>query len=147
MNKRGKVWKVILIILAILVIVVGGVALYLYNFHVFKTIKVCVSEISSEDTNILCASEEFCLEEFRTGVGYEESQEQIDGLPDFIEAKFEEVFSYAVFCENTCKLRDIRGLDFEKEIICNEEEEEFSLEIRGKEGLKLLSYIKSQEEN
>lgn len=146
MEKSGRIWLVIGIVFLALILIAGGVVFYLYQFHVFKTLSVCVSEDNFEDTNVSCESDGGCWTFVENTTEYKESAEM--QLPGLISNKIDEVFDYAVYCDTTCKFREIRGIeDMEEEIVCIEGEKEFLLKIRGKEALAIWSAMKEIEES
>lgn len=142
MGKRGGVLMVIGVIIAVLVLIIAGAGIYFYNFHVFKEIRVCIGE--SVDVRIPCEAGGDCLELFNI------SLDKIEGAPEFVMETVEGVLERAVYCDGTCFVRDVRGINFESgelEMIesCGGNEEEVVMEIRGKEGLEILDWMKSME--
>ena len=139
-KKAGILSLIFLIILGIIILVIlAGV--YFYNFYVFKTLRVCIGQEALE-TEIICQSNSNCIDSLK-------NDSQISGkikeVPDFLKPKIDEAFEKAVLCENTCKIKKIygAGLDNIKDVEkCKDGEEEVSYEIRGKEVLKVLSYMK-----
>lgn len=145
MNNRGFV-KIVLIIISILLLIVIGGAYYAYNFHVYKTIRICIG--SEMNTSFSCSSLDDCkgyLEAF-SGKSFE-IDERLNTAPVFIQEKAREIIDKSFYCDNFCFLREIRGInfnDFSIEFLerCEIDEEEILIEIRGKEGLELADYIK-----
>lgn len=140
MEKRGGVLMVIGIILAALILIIAGAVFYFYNYYVFKEVRVCVGE--SVDIGIPCGDREDCLELFNI------SLDELSGAPDFVMETAGNVLRKAVYCERTCFVREVRGIDFESgelEVLesCGDSEEEVVMEIRGKEGLKIMEWMKS----
>jgi len=143
--------KKVLIILGLiflgLILLIALAAFYFYNIHVFKTLRLCVGS-DSVDLNFTCDSREDCLDLMRTGDILD--SEELEGAPDFAREKIEEVLSKAIYCENSCKINKVRGLDesedggFGEIESCFADEEEIKLEIRGKEGLEILKYAKEK---
>jgi hypothetical protein len=140
MRKKGGILLIIGVILIVLIAIIAGAAFYFYNFHVFKKINICIGA-DYEDLLLDCSSEADCggrFEEIRSEVG-----KNLEGAPLFVGERIEEVYSKAFYCDGTCKVKEIRGLEnLEEETICLENEEEVSIEIRGKEGLALLTWMK-----
>lgn len=132
--------KVILIILGIIVLVVLAVGIYFYYFHVFKTIRVCIGS-NATDTNFSCSSNEECMNQI---LKINETRDAVEKAPEFAREKINELFSKAVYCDRTCRMRGIRGVsDGIGEIArCEAGEEEVLWQIHGKEALKLIPYMK-----
>lgn len=140
MKRRGGVLMVIGIILAVLVLIIAGAVFYFYNYHVFKEVRVCVGE--SENVYVPCEVREDCLEMLNI------SLDALGDSPEFVKVKAEDILKKAVYCEDTCFVRMIRGIDFESgelEVLesCEGNEEEIVMEIRGKEGLEIMEWMKS----
>ena len=145
MKKRGGIWLIIGIIFLVLVLIVAGAAFYFYNSYVFKTIHICVTN-EVNDTQILCSSDDFCVDAFKNG----DAMPDLSGFPSLISEKVDEAFDLAIFCEERCKVRKIRGISDDADIqsieSCEVGDEEIALEIRGKEGLELLKFLKENED-
>ena len=137
----GKTLNITLIIILIIILLIAATVAYFYYFHVFKTLTVCISD-TSEDTQIPCTSNQECVQSFKENTP--DIQQAISTGPEFIQQKLDEIVNQAIFCETTCKARQVRGLEFNEEITCNENETPITLGIRGKEGLELLQYLKQQ---
>jgi len=140
-EKRGLIGMIILGVLGFLVVVGVVAGVYFYNFYVFKEVRACVGE--GEDTMIPCEVREDCLEIFNV------STEEIKGAPDFIRVGFDNILESAIYCEGTCFVGMVRGFDAESGNLewleeCEEGEKEFVMEIRGKEGLEALKWMKSK---
>ena len=136
MGKTGSIILIVLVSLILLGVIAGS---YFYNFFVFKTLRICVTN-NIEDSGFNCTTNEECYD-------YAKEDLSIDpNLPDFIVSKIDEVFRIAVYCEGTCKMREVYGDGTGDEIgsveSCKEGEEEIIIEIKGKEGLKILSFLK-----
>jgi len=143
MKRRGSVLVVIGIILLALVLVVGGVGFYLYNFYVFKTIRLCVGE--GEDTHGFCDNVGDCLDNISI------SNIDLDSAPEFMKELSQNILDKSVYCNSTCFIRKVRGIDYETQKIeeldsCNVGEVEILIEIHGKEGLEILKYLGSLED-
>jgi len=144
MKNRGRALLIIAIVLGCLAIIILGVGFYLYNFHVFKEVRLCLGEPT--DTNFSCAMVQDCLnraEELQT-------EYNISELPEFAREKLEMLSEDAVFCDGTCKIREVRGINlktYELENLeyCDDDEKEVLIQIKGKDGLKIWSYVKSLE--
>lgn len=142
MERRGGVLLVIGIIFALLILVVAGTVFYFYNFYVFKEARVCIGE--SANTYISCVTQKDCLDVF------DFSLNALDDAPEFVKIKARDVLGKSVYCEDTCFIRMIKGIDFESgelEVLesCGDNEEEVIMEIRGKEGLEILEWMKGRE--
>ncbi len=73
----------------------------------------------------------------------------LDGAPEFVRVKVNEVLERSIYCEGNCFIRKIRGIDFtsgELEILtsCEVGEDEVVIEVRGKEGIEVLEWMKAQ---
>jgi len=60
----------------------------------------------------------------------------------------EDVLDKSVYCNSTCFIRDIRGINYETQELemlesCYGNESEIVIEIRGKEGIEILKYLDS----
>jgi hypothetical protein len=143
MKKKGGVLFVIGIILLAIILIAAGAAFYFYNYYVFKTFHICVTN-EINDTQIPCSSDDFCIGEFRDG----DEMPDLDGFPPLIGEKVSEAFDLAIFCEESCKFRRIRGIgdgaDIQSIDSCEPGDDEITLDIRGKEGLALLKFVKEQ---
>jgi len=143
MKKRGSILKVLGIIFLVFFFVVIFGIYYLYNFYVFKEIRLCVGE--AENSQISCSSSQDCISQ----INLESNRENIKKLPGFAKEKFQEILNYSVYCENSCFIRKIRGVNIETQQIenldlCNLGEKEFIIKIHGKEGLEILSFSRSE---
>ncbi len=137
------IFKILLIIIGIIVILIAGTGIYLYNFHVFKTIKFCVTNNVS-DSNISCSSNEECTEKVREEAA--EVKKAMEEAPDFAKDKLNEIFNEAVYCEQTCRIKNVRGFSEQGSIAkCEEGEKEILWEIHGKEGIKMFLWIKNSD--
>ena len=142
MEKRGGVLMVIGIVFAVLILIAAGAGIYFYNYHVFKEVRVCIGE--SENTYVPCVAREDCLEMFNI------SLDVLVDSPEFVMETAGDVLDKAVYCEDTCFVRMVRGINFvsgELEVLesCEGNEEEVVMEVRGKEGLEILDWMKSLE--
>lgn len=147
-DKRGLVGYVILGVIFVVLLVLIIVGSYFYNFHVFKTLRVCVGD--GVDTEYVCADVQDCIDA-ADEAGIDIDSYNLDGAPEFIQEKFDEVLDEVVYCDVTCFVRDVRGVDAETQEIemlesCEVGESEIVVEIRGKEGLAIMRYMKSLEE-
>ena len=136
----GKILSVIGIIFLVILAVIVGLVIYFYNFHVFTTLTVCVSDEIEEESE-LCETDSECVEKFLS--------ETIDeGMPDFLREKIGEVSDRAVFCERVCKTRKTYGNFIGEESKdfagCENGDDEISLKIRGKEGIKIFNYMRNK---
>ncbi len=142
MNKKGGVLLIIGIVLLVLVILAVGAAIYFYNFYVFKTIRVCVGE--GEDAFIPCESTQECRDLLHAN-----NLIEMESVPVFVRETFEDILDESVYCEATCHVKRIRGINQETRELeeldsCEAGEKEFVIEIRGKEGLEIYKFLKEQ---
>jgi len=142
MNKKGLILKIILIVIAVVVILAAVGAFYLYNYHVFKTVRVCVSQ-EVTDLPVNCTDDEICVTLLSESLV--DLQEAKEDAPDFIKPKIDEVLDMAIYCEGTCKVREVYGmglggkddLDF-----CEAGDIEIKQDIRGKEAIEFAKFMK-----
>jgi hypothetical protein len=143
MEKRGLVGWIILIVIVVILLVVGIIAFYFYNFHVFETVRVCVGV--ANDTGVGCNVTQDCFNlADENGLSVD-----LDGAPDFIAENFQNVVDEAVYCDGTCFVKNVRGVNSETQELemlesCNDGEVEFAVDIRGKEGLEVLEWMKAR---
>ncbi|NPE27174.1 hypothetical protein HNV12_04200 [Methanococcoides sp. SA1] len=139
--KRGLVGTVILVVIGVLVLSIAGAGIYFYNYHVFKEVRVCVGE--GENLGVPCESDNECLSGFNL-------EFKMDDVPEFLEKYFDTLLERAVYCDETCFLSEIRGIDFESGELeeldsCFEDEEELVFEIKGKEGFEILMWARDKD--
>ena len=119
----GKLLSFFGIVFILIVLVLVGAGVYFYNFHVFKTLRICVAD-ESIDSNFSCSTQDDCLKEASREI---------------------------IVCEQTCKVKKMYTNFYEegsKEFdSCAEGEKEISMELHGKEGLKLFGYFKNLKAN
>ena len=140
----GLILKIIGFIFLAIVLIIGGTVFYFYNYHVFKTFRICIPE-ESQDTMIPCSNNAFCTQLFENTTA--ELKQTIDNSPEFLKEKISQVMEECVFCNNhTCHIKtaygDVITPDFTGE--CNPGDTEIKQEIRGKEGIEILKYLKNQ---
>ena len=143
MKKGLGVLMVVAVVIFCLAVVVAGVGFYFYDYHVFKTIRLCVGD--GIDSGMFCGSSFDCVD-FAREQGLDVN---LSGAPDFIVDKFQEIVDYSIYCNSTCFVRKVRGASYEMDELglldsCNEEETEFVVEIRGREGIEIYRYLKSR---
>lgn len=143
----NKVVKIILIVLGVLILIAIIAGIYLYQFYVFKVMRICIST-ETQDIPISCASKQECIKFFIDNVP--EIKNSIDTAPEFAKTKITEILNEAISCETSCKIRKIYGEGFggNGELVssCKPGEKELVQEIRGKEGLEILQFIKNHPE-
>ena len=137
----GKVLKIIGIVFAVLILLVLVAGIYFYNFHVFKTVRVCIGE--GVDSQLPCEVTDDCLA-MVNGLDID-----VTNYPEFVRGKLEEVFDEAIYCDKSCFVRDIRGVNSESQELemlesCYAGETEIVIEIRGKEGIEILKWLREQ---
>lgn len=143
-RKSGSVGMIILIVVAVLIIIAGGVAVYFYNFHVFKTVRICVGE--GVDTGMSCSVTQDCIDLA------EENGFSVDlsDAPVFVQENFQRAIDEIVYCETTCFAKNVRGIDFETQELqmlenCENGEVEIAVDIHGKEGLAIMKWLKARD--
>ena len=142
MRKRGLIGWIILGIFGVLILIGIGAGIYFYNFYTFKEIRVCVGD--AENLKLPCRTTEDCLSMF-------DYESQLKDAPDFAKDEIANIVNEAVYCNNTCFVRKVRGINLESGEIemldsCLNGEDEFVIEIRGKEGLEILNWMKLRDE-
>lgn len=142
MEKRGLLGTFTIIGIVITLIGVGA-GIYAYQFYVFKTLRVCISD-RTIDSKVECLDNQECIGFFMNSTGM---QERIQDVPEFIKVNLIEISEEAVYCESTCRAREVYG-DITGESIesCEEGDKEILIEIRGKEGLEMLNYLRTHRE-
>ncbi len=140
-SKKGGILKILGIIFLVIIIIVAAAFIYVYNFHVFKKLMICITP-EIEETEKTCVNNNDCTELIKQNLNSNE-------MPAFLKEKIEETIDKAVFCEETCKHRkyytNFIGEDQREIENCAEGEEEISIEIRGKEGLQILNLLKESQ--
>ena len=144
MKKMVSVLKVIGIVVLVLVILIAGVGLYFYNFYVFKTVRICLGD--GVDSGIPCDSAQDCVD-LISEHGFDVD---LSEMPDFVGENLQVVVDEAIYCDGVCFVRDVRGVDYETQELemlesCEVGEIEFAIDIRGKEGIEVLKYLKGME--
>jgi hypothetical protein len=141
--KRGLKIILIIIILALIILIATG--LYFYNFYVFKTLKACIKQ-QENDLLISCKNKNDCVKFFIDNS--EPVKKIISETPDFLKPRILEGLNKSLSCNNTCKFKEIYGFGFgnqENVDSCKPEEVEIKYEIKGKDALKLLRYLKTKD--
>tara|TARA_B100001964_G_scaffold240974_1_gene312218 strand:- start:1902 stop:2339 length:438 start_codon:yes stop_codon:yes gene_type:complete len=143
MEKRGLVGWIILIVIIAILLIAAVAAFYFYNFHVFETVRVCVGEAT--DTSAPCENVQNCVDlAEENGISVD-----LSDAPDFIRENFDAVLDEAVYCDGTCFVKNVRGIDPDTQELemlesCEDDEVEFAVDIRGKEGLEVLEWMKAR---
>ena len=132
-----------LIILSVVAVLAIGAGVYAYNYHVFKTLRVCLSE--GENTNLPCLNSSQCREFANTLM----PEIDLSDAPYFIQDSFNKAFSEAIYCDKTCFIRNFRGVnpdtqEFELLESCEENEVEIKADIRGREAIETLKWLKAK---
>jgi len=107
MNKRGKALKIISIVFLILILLIIATAAYFYFFHVFYTFRICVSN-NIQDLKVPCADSQECIDSVLGNMSSDEKS-QMQSIPEIAKEKIDQAFNSAVFCEQTCKVKEIYG--------------------------------------
>lgn len=144
MKKRGSVLKIIGIIFIVLIIILLAVGIYFYNFYVFKTVRICIGE--ANNIMVSCNTDSDCAGFFKG----QALDFNLSDAPIFLQEKFEDVIDTAVYCNETCFVRNIRGINpktQELEMLdgCNAGEVEIKADIQGRDGLEIWNWIKSRQ--
>ena len=139
MNKKGGILELLGFIFIILILLVLIAVFYFYNFYIFKEFRTCVSS-QEQDTFFPCTSNEECIE---LAMNYSNiSQEEI---PQILQAEKTKILNEAIYCNNTCRVREIYG-DFTGSPVesCNFGDKEFLLQLKGEEIIKMIDYLKTK---
>ena len=141
MNKNGGL-MLFLIILSVVTILIIGAGIYAYNYHVFKTLRVCLTD--GENTNLPCENSSQCREFASTLM----PEINMSDAPIFIQDSFSKALDESIYCEDTCFIRNFRGVnpdtqEFELLEKCEEGEIEIKMDIRGKEAIDTLKWLKT----
>ena len=144
MKKGGLIGLIILIVIVVVILVVSVAGIYFYNFHVFKTVRVCVG--AANDTEVGCNVTQDCFDlAEKHGLTID-----LGDAPNFVKENFQKVVDEAVYCDGTCFVKNVRGVSRETQELemlesCEDGEVEFAVDIRGKEGLEVLEWMKSRD--
>lgn len=139
MNKKGGILETLGFIFIILMLLVSIAVFYFYNFYIFKEFRTCVSS-QEQDTFFPCTSNEECIE---LAMNYSNiSQEEI---PQILQAEKTKIFNEAIYCNNTCRVREIYG-DFTGNPVesCNFGDKEFLLQLKGEDIIKMIGYLETK---
>lgn len=139
------IFKIIGVILLALILLIAGLLVYFYNFHVFKVVRTCISNTDVQDMKVSCTDQQFCIEEFLEQV---EGSEKVEQVPEFAEAIMDQILYEAVVCEDTCKVKKIYGELFGEEVgSCVPGDIEILTEIRGKEAVAIFKVFQNNSVN
>ncbi len=144
-DKRGLVGWIILGIIGFIILVLLLAGFYLYNYYVFETVRICIGE--EHDVLYTCETSEDCFE----ATGNIDIISSLDGAPEFIAGTFNEMLDTAIYCNQTCFVREVRGINPETQQLerldnCYDNEDEIVVEVRGKDAWEVYSWMKSQTE-
>ena len=139
MNKKGGILGTLGFIFLILILLILIAVFYFYNFYIFKGFRTCVSS-QEQDTNFSCTSNEECIEFVMNYSNI--SQEEI---PQIIQAENTKILNEAIYCNNTCRVREIYG-EFTGNPVesCNFGDKEFLLQLKGKDIIKMMDYLETK---
>ena len=73
MEKRGG----LLVVGIVLILLISGTCVYLYNYHVLKTVRVCVS--GGNNMGVFCETSEDCIDIVKQNAGGD-----FEDAPEFI---------------------------------------------------------------
>jgi len=133
--------KICLIIAVIVILLINGIIFYFYFFHTFHKLRICISN-EIEDSTLLCADQQECIDFLMEEI---DRQKAFENSPDFVKDKILSLIDRIVLCEHTCKIKEIYGSGFGgvgEVKACKPGEEEIVFEIKGKEGIEILRYMK-----
>ncbi len=144
MGKKGGVLEIIGIIFIVFVVISLVVGIYFYNFYVFKTIRICIGD--AKNAMIPCETNQKCINFFQDKM----QKTNLSDAPIFLQEKIQSVMNEAIYCNKTCFVRNIRGINLETQKLemlksCNSGESEIKVDINGKKGLGILMWLKKQQ--
>lgn len=133
MNKRGF-FKFIIITVIVIFLLVIGTLIYFYNYHVFYSMRTCISSTNITSLPVACNSSITCID-----IVNKFSQQIAPNAktPDFLEKKTQEIITNAVYCQGTCKIKLVY-----KEDVCKTNDKEIKILFHGKELLESYSFAK-----
>lgn len=145
--KRGLVGIIILGVLGFLLVVGIGAGIYFYNYYVFKEVRACIGE--GVDSKIPCDVRQDCVD-LMVEQGMDISV--LDGAPDFVRENFDAILGEAIYCDGSCFVGEVRGIDYETgELVelerCLDGENEFVMEVRGREGIEILQWMRDMKKS
>ncbi|MFH0712219.1 MAG: hypothetical protein V1889_03850 [archaeon] len=141
----GRMLKIFGVVFLVLVVLIAGAGFYFYNYYVFKTVRVCVGE--GADSGTFCNLSSDCIDFIREqGIDI-----NLSGVPDFVDEIFQKIVNKAVYCNDTCFVGNVRGLSSDMQKLgtidsCENNEVEFVIDIRGKEGIEIFRYLRQRNE-
>lgn len=144
-KKDGSVLLIVGIIIIVLAIFLVGAGIYFYNYYVFETARVCIGE--PVNTEIPCENVQNCIDlAEENGISVD-----LSDAPAFIQENFQRVIDAAVYCDGTCFVKKIRGINYETlelEMLksCEEYEVEIVAEIHGNEAIETARWMRSQKD-
>ncbi len=143
MEKKGDFLMVFLFILLLVSIAAFLTIYYFYEVKVYEEIRICVGG-QINDTKIPCQNDSEC----RGFLKKSGELPDFSSAPSLIKDGFDKIFEEAVFCEETCKFKSVRGYDlktFENRGLksCSKGEKEFLFQIRGKDALEIINYLET----
>ena len=105
--------------------------------------RVCLTD--GENTNLSCDNSSQCRD-FATVLMPEID---LSDAPRFISDNFDKTFNEMIYCNKTCFIRNSRGINpetqkFELLDSCNDNEIEIKVDIRGKEAIEILKWLKTK---
>lgn len=140
-----KLLKILLIILGVIALLIILAGVLAYNSFTLKEIKVCVTG-NVNDTGIPCGADSECYQ-YVADVG-EEFIAGMEKMPPQLKDKIGELLEEASSCEQTCRIKEIRGLE-EGSLgnikACNAGEKEVSYKLKAKDLVQLSRFAKGQE--
>jgi hypothetical protein len=136
--------KIILVVAGVIIVFIIGGLIYFYNFHVFKTVRMCITN-EVDDSGVNCSSNQECLD---IVLNKTDGLKKIPEMPKFIEDKVLELMQIAIYCDGTCKMNKTENAEawFVEKEKCEEGNYEVLIEIRGKEGIQIIEYLRKQGE-
>ncbi len=151
MKRCGGILLIVGIIILILLIGIVGAGIYFYNFYVFKTVRVCVGDATN--TMMPCEITQDCVDYailLGSEIDLNETVNILDTAPDFIQENFQRALDEIIYCDESCFVRSVRGVNLETSEIetldsCEDGEIEITADVRGKEALEIWKWMKKEE--
>ncbi|MFH1521480.1 MAG: hypothetical protein ABIF18_00825 [archaeon] len=143
MRKKGGALVFVGIVAIIFVVILLVAGIYFYNFYVFKSVRICVGDATG--TTVSCGVTQDCVDIAEIV----ELNIYLEDAPSFVQENFQRILDEVVYCDETCFIRKVRGINFESQELevldsCEEGEIELVIEIRGKDAFEIWRWMESR---
>jgi hypothetical protein len=102
--RLGKILIILGIIFIVIFIAFAGVGYYLYNYHVFNTIRICIPE-ASQELLLECSNDRECFAIFQGD--QEQLEKSVSGFPAEIRGQIKNLINQAITQMNTSMTDDM----------------------------------------